>query len=257
MKYIVEIFSYKDLLLNLVVKELKLKYKDSLLGIAWSLFNPLMMMIIYTIAFRFIMKIEIENYSVFVFTGLLAWSFFQMSVSQSATSIINNSGLVGKVYFPKIVLPLSIIISNFINLLLTLIILFVAIIYFDISITFYFLLLPFILLFLFMFVVGFSLIITTLNTKYRDIAYLMEVIFTAWFYLTPIIYPSDMVPDSFEPFFIFNPLAAVIESLRDVLLYGKLPGMLLVTISVISSTLILLVGVYVFKRREKHFVDDL
>jgi ABC-type polysaccharide/polyol phosphate export permease len=252
-----EILGYKDLLYNLTLKELKLKYKNSILGIIWSLLNPLMMIIIYTIAFKMILRIPIENYSVVVFTGLLPWLFFQNSVNQSSSSLVSNSSLISKVYFPRSILPFSIILSNFINFLLTLLILFSVVIYFNIQLTVYLLLLPFLLFFLLLFVAGVSLLITALNSKYRDTAYLMEVVFTGWFYLTPIIYPLSIVPDNLRPLILSNPVTSMIECFRAIIIDGEFPNILYISIFVVFSTFCFVLGMLVFRRREKYFVDEI
>jgi lipopolysaccharide transport system permease protein len=252
-----EILGYKDLLYNLTLKELKLKYKSSILGIIWSLLNPLMMIVIYTIAFKMILRIPIENYSVVVFTGLLPWLFFQNSVNQSSSSLVSNSSLISKVYFPRSILPFSIIFSNFINFLLTLLVLFGVVIYFNIELTIYLLILPFLLVLLLLFVAGVSLLITALNSKYRDTAYLMEVVFTGWFYLTPIIYPLSIVPDNLRPLILSNPFTSMIECFRAIIIDGELPNMLYLSIFVVFSTFCFILGMLVFRRREKYFVDEI
>lgn len=238
------------------MKELKLKYKGSILGITWSLFNPLMMIIIYTIAFKFILKIDIESYSVFVFTGLLPWLFIQTTISQSSGSIINHGNLIKKVYFPRAILPLSITFSNFINFLITLVILFISLFFFKIKLTIYLLALPILFLFILLFVSGLSLLLSSLTTRYRDVAYLMEVVFQAWFYLTPIIYPLDMVPDFLQRYILCNPITSMVEVMRALVFYGKMPSLLHIYILVFSSIFMFVVGFIVFRSREYNFVDE-
>jgi lipopolysaccharide transport system permease protein len=257
LQFFKDIFLYKDLLYYLTSKELKLKYKYSVLGIVWSLVNPLMMIVIYTIAFKLILRIDIENYSILVFTGLLPWIFFQTTVSQSASSIIGNSSLIGKVYFPRSILPLSLVISNYINFLFTLIVLFAAILFFKIKLTWSLMLLPVFLLLLLIFVLGIALLISSTTTKFRDIAYLTEIFFTAWFYLTPIIYPFSMVPDNLKLLIFFNPFTSVVESFRMILLEGKVPDLLTLSLFGSFSILFFLIGVFIFKSREKFFVDEI
>lgn len=251
------VFKFRDLILLMTKKELKIKYKNSILGILWSMLNPLLMLVIYTIAFKYILKVEVENFSLYMFCGLLLWIFFQNSVTQSMASIINNRHLLTKVYFPRLILPLVVVNSNFINLVLNSIILFMAIIFFNVSITWSYLLIPFLVILLYLFVLGFSLILTTLNTRFQDTAHLVEVIFSALFYLTPIIYPLSIVPEHLKLYIMLNPFTSIVECFRSIIIEGKAPDTALFITFIVFSTIILVVGISVFKKYEKYFIDEL
>lgn len=252
-----EIFNYKELLYNLTAKELKLKYKNSALGFLWSFFNPLMMLIVYTFAFKFVMRIKIPNFTVFVLAGLLPWTFFQASVQGSTTSIISNGALIKKVYFPREIIPLSMILSNFVNFLITLIVLFISLLIFRIKIGIYILLTPVILLLMLIFTIGLSLILSALNVVYRDISHFVEIVFMAWFYVTPIVYPMELIPNQYKSILLLNPMTLVVESLRDVIMYDKLPDLLYIIGMIIYALGFVILSYFVFNKREKSFAEDI
>lgn len=255
--FIQDILKFRDLIFLMTQKELKIKYKNSVLGILWSMLNPLLMLTIYTIAFKFILKVEVENFSLYMFCGLLLWIFLQNSVNQSMLSIINNHHLLTKVYFPKLILPLVVVNSNFINFLFNSIILFLAVLFFKAPITLSYLWLPFLIILLYFFVLGFSLLLTTLNTRFQDTAYLVEVLFSALFYLTPIIYPLSMVPERFKWIIMLNPFTSIVECFRAILIEGKGPNLITLFIFILFTLILTILGITIFKKYEKYFVDEL
>jgi len=252
-----EFIKYKDLLINLTKKELQLKYKNSVLGFLWSFLHPLLMLVIYTIAFKVILKIPIENFSLFVFTGLLPWLFFQGSISQSTNSIVNNSSLIQKVYFPREVIPLSVVLANFINFLITMIILFFALIFYKFTFSSAFLILPIVLLINLLSTTGLSFFLSSFTVKYRDIAHLIEVLFMVLFYLTPIIYSLTMVPEPYRSVILANPMTSIIEMYRSILLDGKIPSYELLLSGILYSVIIFVLGLVIFKKREKNFAEEI
>ncbi|MTI80579.1 MAG: ABC transporter permease [Firmicutes bacterium] len=252
-----DLYTYKDLLMNLTFNELKLKYKNSIMGFLWSLLNPLMMLIIYSIAFKIILRIPVENFALFVFIGLLPWMFVQGSISQSTNSIINNQNLLKKVYFPRIIIPMSVIMSNLINFLINLIVLLAALFIYNIEITIAITLFPLITFVNWLIVAGLSILLSSITVKYRDISHLVDVIFMAWFYLTPIIYPLSMVPEPYKSIIQLNPFTGVVEMYREILLDGKIPDQASILTAFLYGIMIFILGVYVFYKREKDFVEEL
>lgn len=251
-----EIYQYKELLVNLTIKELKLKYRHSALGFLWSLLNPLMMLVIYIFAFKLIFKIQIPQFPLFVLIGLLPWTFFQTSLTISSTSIIHNSSLIRKVYFPREIIPLSIILSNFINFLITIVVIFFGMLYYNAPFTIAILVLPVVLLVQLLFVMGFSLILSAYTVTYRDMAYLIEVVFIGLFYLTPIVYPLEMIPSKFKTFILINPMASIIESYRRILLNGQFPSFQMVVIPLGVALLVLVIGQYLFNKKSQFFAEE-
>lgn len=255
--YIKEIIDSKELLYNLTSKELKLKYRNSVLGFLWSFFNPILQLVVYTIAFKYIMKNNIPHFTVFLLCGLLPWQFFQISVQGSTTSIISNSNLIKKVYFPREILPLSQIFSNFINFAITLIILFAAIVVSGIHIGLPILMLPVVLLLLVMFTTGLSLILSCLNVLYRDIQHFVEVIFMLWFYLTPIVYSMDGRSRFQQMLLSLNPMTLITECMKSVLYTNTMPYYKYMLIIAALDIVLIFIGSLLFRKIEVVFAEEI
>ncbi|AAK80285.1 ABC-2 type transport system permease protein [Clostridium acetobutylicum] len=251
-----EILKYKELLQNLTMKELKLKYRNSALGFFWSFLNPIMLLIVYTFAFKYIMHQTTPNYTVTLLAALLPWQFFQGAVQGSTTSIISNSNLIKKIYFPRQIMPLSIIFSNFVSFLITLVILFGAMIVSQVPFSFTILLLPIILLLLLVFSVGLSLILSSLNVLYRDVSHFVEVLFMLWFYLTPIVYVLDRIPILYKNILLINPMTMIVECIRSVLLEGKMPNPFYIVVILVWDIVLLYVGDRIFRKIENDFAEE-
>lgn len=254
-KKIKEISIYKELLFNLTSKELKLKYKNSALGFFWSFLNPLLMLTVYTFAFKFIMRIEIENYSLVLLAGLLPWNFFNASVQGSTMSLVNNSHLIKKVYFPREIIPLSLIMSNFVNFLMTLIVLFVAMLIFGVPLGINILMLPVVLVLLVMFTTGLSLMLSALNVYYRDISHFTEILFMAWIYLTPVIYSFSMIPEKYRIFLMLNPMTLVVELIRDTTIRNVFPDVKFLLALFVVASIVLAFGQRVFTKLERDIAE--
>lgn len=251
-----EIYQYRELLKNLTIKELKLKYKNSAIGFFWSFLNPLMMLVIYSYAFKLVMRIKVPNYSVYILSGLLPWIFLQTSISISTMSIVNNAGLIKKVYFPREIIPLSVVFSNFINFLMTLAVLFLGILYFKVGLSWALIALPIMLLILLVFASGLGLLLSAYTVTYRDIAHLVEVVFMGWFYLTPIVYPFSLIPENYKKYLIWNPMTPIIEGFHDILLNHKFPDLKTIVISSGLAIFFLVLGFVVFRKREVNFAEE-
>lgn len=254
-KKINEIKEYKELLFNLTVKDLKLKYKNSALGFFWSFLNPLLMLVVYTFAFKFIMRVQIENYSVVLLAGLLPWNFFNASVQGSTMSLISNAGLIKKVYFPREIIPLSLIFSNFVNFLMTLVVLFAAMLLFGVNLGINILMLPVILFLLVMFTTGLSLMLASLNVFYRDISHFVEILFMAWIYLTPVIYSFEMIPEKYRIFLLLNPMTLVVELIRDTTIRNVFPNVSFLIALVGVASLMLFIGQRVFSKLDRDIAE--
>lgn len=252
-----EIYGSKELLRNLVVKELKLKYRNSALGFLWSFFNPLMMMVVYTIAFKYILGLKEPNFPMFILTGILPWNFFLVSLMQGTTSVVVNGPLIKKVYFPREIIPLSLVFSNFVNYMITLIVLFAGLIIFRIPVGLPILLLPVTLIVYLAFVIGLTLILSAVNVYYRDTAHFIEIIFQAWMYLTPIIYSLSKIPEPYRKLFLLNPMTLIIENLRDSLFYNTFPNLKYYIAMIIVSFLTLFIGSKVFHKMQKGFAEEI
>jgi ABC-2 type transport system permease protein len=258
--YIREIYDSRQLLFNLTSKELKLKYRNSVLGFLWSFLNPILMLLVYTFAFRLIMRQTIPHFTVFLLCGLLPWSFFAAGVMGSTTSIIGNANLIKKVYFPREIIPLSIIFSNFINFVITLLILFVAVIVSGVPIGLPLAMLPVVLLLILGFTIGLSLILSSLNVLYRDISHLVEVIFNLWMYLTPIVYPLSLLdghPPIFKRLIMLNPMTLIVECMRSILYTNTFPYYLYILALIIIDFVLIFFGFRLFRKIEVVFAEEI
>ena len=262
----VELYDYRELIKNLVIRDLKIRYKNSVLGVLWSLFNPLLMTLVFTIVFSFMLRQDTENYPVFFMIGYLPWSFLAASVSTSINSIVGNAPLVKKVYFPREVLPLSGVLSNLVNFLLSLIVLFALIFAFSVKLTPAILMLPLIILAQTFFVLGLGFFLATANVYYRDTQHIMQVVMQAWFFLTPIFYPISTLPQSAEILGMtvniqlwvrrLNPMASLIASYRDVIYRGEFTGLDFFLRTFATCVFTMLVGYYIFCRFSPLFGEE-
>ncbi len=273
--HMVELWSYRDLLRNLVERDLKVRYRNSVLGVLWSLGNPLLMMVVFTLVFTIMTGYSnVKAYPVFVLCAILPWNFFSASVIGAIRSIVDNAPLVNKVYFPRELLPISIVLANMINFLLALVVLFLFIIIFQIPFTKWALLLPLVVLVQVIFTTGVALIMAAANVFYRDTQIIMEVVMLAWFFVTPILYPTQILPRNYELELlnvtltldvwrwvnILNPMASIIATYR-VILYGvgfggAAPEFYFFMRTLFTSVVVLVVGGYIFHRTSPRFAEE-
>ena len=251
-----EIINYKQMLISLIQSDLRTRYKGSFLGFLWTFVNPLMLLIIYSVVFTQVMRVDIDNYSIFVFVGLLPWIYFQTSIQSSANSIVDNANLVKKIYFPREILPLSIVFGGFINYLFGVIILLIALFVtgINLSITiFYF---PVILLIQTIFTVGVALLISSINVFFRDLSHILSILLTGLFYCTPIIYPTNMIPEKYTVYFNLNPLKPFFQAYHDIFYYKQLPEMESIVIILIISIVSFYLGWFTFNKLNKKFAEE-
>jgi ABC-type polysaccharide/polyol phosphate export permease len=268
-----ELLSYWELIENLVVRDLKVRYKNSVLGFVWSLLNPLLLMLVFTIVFTLMLPNQsIAKFPVFVLCALLPWNFFNTAVISATNSIVENSNLIKKVYFPREILPIATVLSNFCNFLLAFPVLMALIIIFKVPLTIWLIYVPLIMLVQLVFTTGISLILATSNVFYRDTRVIMEVAMQAWFFLTPVFYPDDLIPEwgvllgATLPIrrllYILNPMASIIASYRSVL-YGFSNGSPPVppapdffSRTIVTALVCLAVGYAIFVRYSHRFGEE-
>ena len=263
-----ETWAYRDLLRNLVVRDLKTRYKRSVLGFAWSFLNPLFMVMIFTVVFTVIAKAQnVPNYPLFALCGLLAWNFLAGSVSGAARSIVGNAHLIDKVYFPRELLPISVVFSNLINFIFSLIVFFVLLLLFRVPLSWWVLSLPIIIAVQFVLVVGLALIVAALNVFYRDVEHVLDVGLLAWFFLTPIFWELELLPNKLPlPWgggidiwlleYRLNPMASLVTDYRYILLYDY--GIIRHTVVPLAIGLVCLVaGWYFFRRNAHRFAEEI
>lgn len=250
-----ETYRYRELIWALALKELKIRYKRSVLGFMWALLNPALLMIVMTLVFSTVMRFAIPHYAVFLLSVLLPWTFVSQSLSYGTEAIVSNGELIKKVRVAKLVFPMAALISNIINLLLSLIPL--ALLIPIVRHPFYWktwLYLPVPLLALTIFTLGGIFFFAAANVFYRDVAHILQVVLSAWFYFTPIIYPLDMIPVRFQWIFKLNPLIYVINGFRLAVYYGQLPKAPSIIASFVCAFISLFIGFWVFRKYQNSFV---
>ncbi len=268
-----ELYRYRELIRNLVARDLKARYKNSILGFFWSLVNPLLMMIVFSVVFVYMMpNANIAHFPIFALCAILPWNFFTSSIMGSVNSIVGNAHLIKKVYFPREVLPISTVIANLVNFMLALIVLFAMLYIAGIGLTRWVVLLPVVIVVQFIFTLGLAFMLSTLNVFYRDTGMIMDVILLAWFFLTPIMYPIDILPPEKVVLgltlpvqrltYILNPMASLIASYRSIL-YGSIqggppgpPGLDFFMRTLLTSVVVLALGYALFARYRDRFGEE-
>jgi ABC-type polysaccharide/polyol phosphate export permease len=267
---LLELFRFRDLIWSLVARNLKVRYKNSVLGILWSWLNPLFMMAVYTVVFTVMQsgsgQIPGRQFPAFVLCALLPWNFFSSSVTQSIGSIVENANLVKKVYFPREILPLSVVLSNLVNFGISLLVLLPIMFILRVRLTPWALLLPVIIAIHICFTAGVAFLLSTLNVFYRDTKAIMDVGMMAWFFVTPIFYPISVLPrnkvilgvavDVHRWTRILNPMASLVAAYQDVLYYGRLVGLDFLARTAATSLAVLVVGYFVFCRYSRVFGEE-
>lgn len=245
--------NYIDFIRAMTEKEIKARYKRAVFGFLWIVLNPVFQMIIIGVIFSFFIKIP--NYFLFLFTGLLPWQFFSLSLTKSTPSIVYERALLQKSKFPIEAIPISIILANFFNTLISLILFFIILIFLDKIIFPQVLLVIPALIWLLIFTIGLSLLSASLNVRYRDINFIVQTIIILWFYITPVVYNLNLIPQEFHLVFSINPLTSIFELLHFSLLNQGIVNRETIFMNLIVSFLIVLLGVIIFKKEHKFFVD--
>lgn len=247
-------FKYRYLLFDLVKKDLKVKYRRSVLGFGWSILNPLLMMMVITAVFQNLFRSNIENFPIYYLTGYLFFSFLTEATNMSMNSITGSAALIKKVYVPKYIFPLEKCIFSFINMLLSFVATIIVMLILRVPIigTFFMFLIP--MLYIFVFTVGLSLFLAAATVFFRDIEHLYGVFTTAWMYLTPIFYPMDMLPDFMVKVMSFNPLYHYILYFRALVLGNHIPDLRSNLVCIGFSVLMLIIGAVFFKKSQDKFI---
>ncbi len=258
MKTLKELYAYRQMIYSLVKRDLRGRYKGSVLGFLWTFLNPLFQLIVYTIVFSVILQTEITDYYLFLFVALVPWLFFSTSLTAGSSCIWAQQDMVKKIYFPREVLPISFVVSQFINMLLTFIIILIAIIFSGNGFNFLALLyLPFIMLIEFIIAIGITMLTSSLTVYFRDLEYILGIISMAWMYLTPIMYSQDIVPENIRPIFNMNPISPVIIAYRDILYYRQIPKVNTLLQAIIMGIIVMIIGCFSFSKLKRHFAEEL
>ncbi|MDE7312705.1 MAG: ABC transporter permease [Eubacterium sp.] len=258
MKALKDLYEYRQMVYSLVRKELRGKYKGSVLGFAWTFINPLLQLFVYTLVFSVIMRASIENYYIFLFVALVPWMFFQSSVVGGSSSILDASDMVKKIYFPREVLPIAYVTSAFVNMALTFLVVFavLAVSGFGISLR-SLLCLPVVMLIEYILAVGFALLSSAFSVYVRDLVYVLNIVTMAWQYLTPVMYSEEMIPKDLLPIWNLNPMTPIISAYRSILYYQKMPQLSTLWQALVLGILCVAAGYLVFRRLQRGFAEEL
>ena len=258
MKTIKEIYAYREMIVSLVRRELRGKYKASFLGFLWTFVNPLLQLLVYTIVFSIIMRNGIKDYYLFLFVALIPWLFFSTCASTGCGCVVASSDMVKKIYFPREVLPIAFVTSQFVNMLLCFVVLFGVLIVSGKGLSGRALLyLPIVMVVEYILALGITLLFSGVSVYFRDLMHIMGILIIAWQFMTPVMYSLDMVPKKVLWVFRFNPMSSVITAYRDILYYKQPPKMQTLAEAVIIGCVLLIVGAFSFRRLQRHFAENM
>ena len=258
MKLIKELWHYREMIISLVKRDLKGRYKGSVMGFLWTMINPLLQLAVYTFVFSVIMPSGVERFYLFLFVALVPWLFFSTCLSTGTTVIFAQQEMVKKIYFPRQILPISFTISQFVNMLLSFVVIFIVLIFSGIKFNFKALAcLPIIMLVQFILCLGITFVVSALTVYLRDLEYILSIISMAWMYLTPILYPIENVPEAYRGICYINPMTSIIVAYRDILYSSKVPEMGTLVIAVFMGILLLAIGLVYFEHLQRHFAEEL
>ena len=245
--------------MSLTMRDIRIRYKQSLLGIAWAMFTPLAMMLIFTFVFSRYVRFETGNipYSIFAYCGLLPWTFFAGGLTNAIGSLVSNSSLVTKIYFPREVFPLSSILARFVDFCIASIILVGLMFFYKVPVHSTVLLVPAIVLLQIILMVGLGLILSMANLFFRDVKIIFEVVILLWMFITPVIYPMKAIGTKFQWILLLNPMAPIINSYRRLILEGRLPEINQLMYSIVISLILFIAGAYLFHKSEHLFAENI
>jgi len=251
------LWQYRDLFYTLTVHRIKVRYKQSLLGLAWAILQPLSLMLIYTVIFSKIAKVSSEGapYAVFAYAALLPWTFFSSALTNATLGLVNHSQLVTKVYFAREILPLTYVSAALFDFCVASTFLIALFFYYGVTLTLYALYAFPILLLLTMLVTAFSLVFSVIQVRFRDVGVAMPLLLQLWMFASPVVYPLSAVPAHLRGFYALNPMVGVIENFRRVMLQGTQPDFYSLGISLLVAALLLPVAYLYFKRVEATMAD--
>ncbi len=251
-----QLWEYRDLLYFLVWRDIKVRYKQTVLGAAWAILQPVLTMVVFSIFFGKLAGIKSDNlpYPLFAFCGLLPWQLFAFALNESGNSLVANRGLITKVYFPRLIIPLAAVVAGLVDFGIAFVVLLGLMAWYGIVPGLAIITLPLFILFAVVTALSVGLWLSALNVQYRDVRYTIPFLTQFWFFLTPIAYSSRYVPEPLRPLYGLNPMAGVVDGFRWALLGGPPPGPLLL-VSIITVAALLLGGLIYFRRMERTFAD--
>lgn len=249
------IFEYQELIKNLVISDLKTKYSSSVLGFAWSMLNPLLMMLVLYLVFNNIFRFTQEHFALYLLIGIAGWRFFAIGTSAAMFSIIGKGSLVTKIYIPREILTISSVLSALVSSFLEFLVLIPLLIIFGATLSVTILLLPVLHLLYFLIVYGIALALASLFVYYRDLSQIWEVLLQIGFFLSPIVYPLSLIPEKYLFYYMLNPISRLIEMYRGALLYGNVPGFVDFVVVIIYGIVLFSFGSWIFNKLSRRFAE--
>ena len=257
MKVFKNLYEYRELLKSSIKKDVGGKYKNSVLGVLWSFLYPLLQIAVYAIVFPLIMISNMENYTVFVCCGLIPWNFFSTAISRSSFTMIENGNILKKVYFPREILPISVVTSEAVNFVISTIIILAFVLGTGMGLTWYVIFYPVILLIQYILLIGISLFVSSITVYFRDLQHFIGIALQLLFYATPIVYATNIIPESYQWILRLNPMTFIIDGYRSIFYYQQQPDFISLGITLLVSLILCVVGYLLFSKLQKRFAEEL
>ena len=253
------IWQYRELLYLLAWRDIKARYAQTIFGIGWAIVQPLVTMVVFTVIFSKIARMPSDGlpYPLFAYAALLPWTYFAKSVERSGGSLVSEGNLIKKIYFPRLIIPISSTMAGLLDFLISFGVLLGMMGWYGFVPTWNVLILPLFLLLILLTALSVSLWLSSLNTKYRDISYVVPFLTQFWMYASPVVYPVSVVPERWRLLYSLNPMVGVIEGFRWALLGKKSPDLMIMAVSVVAVLFVFFAGIVYFKRMERSFADIL
>ena len=252
-----KIYKYRELLKTNLNKEIRGRYKNSFLGILWSFLNPLLQLAVYSVIFGALLAGGDKTYHIYICVALIPWTYFTTTISQAAFTIIGNGDIIKKVYFPREILPISVVTSGAVNFLISTIIILAFVLGAGLGLTKYIILYPFVLLIQYVLLLGISFIVSSITVYFRDLEHIIGVVLMAAFYATPIVYRLSDLPANLQVIMQLNPMTHLINAYRDIFYYHQMPDMRMLLILLGISVVLTIIGYFIFKKLQKGFAEEL
>lgn len=251
-----EIYSYRHMLFTLVKQDISGRYKGSFFGFLWTLLNPLLMLAVYSLVFQFVFRTGIEHYSVYLFICLMPWNTFANSIAVGTTCVTGNASILKKVYFPREVMPIAVVISNTIQYFLSAIIIFIALLVSGVGISWTALFLPLIVFIQAIFTLGLVMVLSAANVYIRDVQYIMNPVMMIWMYACPILYSIDMVPMQFRSIYLANPMTRIMQAYQSILYNQTMPDFKSLGFVFLVAVVTLIIGCLTFNKLQRRFAEE-
>ena len=257
MKFFKSLYQYRELLKTSISKDIRGKYKNSVLGIIWSFLNPLLQIAVYAIVFPLIMKSSLPNYTVFLCCGLIPWNFFSAAISRTSFTMIENGNIIKKVFFPREILPISVTTSEAINFIISTIIILAFVLGYGMGISKFIIFYPIVLLVQYFLLIGISFIVSSVTVYFRDLQHFISIALQLLFYATPIVYAPDSIPVDFQWILQYNPMTYIINAYRDIFYYQQMPDFVSLGMVLVGSLIFCVIGYLIFNKLQRRFAEEI